>query len=36
MRAPDELKREIRTGIRGTRPDEAPPADVDAPPKKKG
>jgi type IV pilus assembly protein PilP len=36
MRAPDELKREIRTGIRGTRPDEAPPADVEAPPKKKG
>lgn len=27
MRAPDELKREIRTGIRGTRPDETPPED---------
>jgi type IV pilus assembly protein PilP len=26
MRSPEELKQEIRTGIRGTRPDEAPPA----------
>jgi type IV pilus assembly protein PilP len=35
MRAPDELKREIRTGIRGTRPDEAPPEDAPSE-KKKG
>jgi type IV pilus assembly protein PilP len=36
MRAPDELKREIRTGIRGTRPDEAPPSEDEGTPKKKG
>jgi type IV pilus assembly protein PilP len=35
MRAPDELKREIRTGIRGTRPDEAPPSE-ESPAKTKG
>ncbi len=35
MRSSEELKQEIRTGIRGTRPDEkAPPTEPDTPPKK--
>lgn len=34
MRSQEELKQEIRTGIRGTRPDEKPSQTEDAPPPK--